>query len=204
MRLIVGLGNPGPEHAGDRHNIGFMAVDVIARRHGLGPFRKRFDGETAEGRIGDHRILLLKPTTYMNLSGNAVVKALAFYRLEATDVIVIHDELDLRPGKVRVKRNGGAAGHNGLRNIDSHIGRDYLRVRLGIGHPGEREAVLSYVLRSFSRADLDWLAPLLDEAADALPLLLDGDENAYMTRLAQNAPPPAPLAGNGEDPNDGI
>ena len=119
------------------------------------------------------------------------MKALAFYKLEAADTIVIHDELDLRPGKIRVKRNGGAAGHNGLRNIDSHIGRNYLRVRLGIDHPGEREAVLAYVLRTFARADLRWLAPLLDEMADALPLLLDGDENGFMTHVAQKAPPPA-------------
>ena len=192
MRLIVGLGNPGGRHARNRHNVGFMAADAIARRYGLPPFRSRFKGELSEGPIGSERRLLLKPQTFMNLSGEAVLAAASFYKIRPVEIVVLHDELDLKPGKVRVKRGGGAAGHNGLRSIDAMLGADYWRVRIGIGHPGVKELVLPYVLQNFA-ADEDWLAPLMDVIADTIPLLLDGDPPAFMSEVARRtAPPPAP------------
>jgi PTH1 family peptidyl-tRNA hydrolase len=185
MPLWVGLGNPEPGMARQRHNIGFMALDTIAIRHGFSPWRQRFRGLVAEGNVGGEKVLALKPMTYMNASGESVRAAAAFYKLPAETITAFHDELDLVPGKVRVKRGGGAAGHNGLRSIDQQLGTpDYWRVRLGIGHPGARERVLGYVLGDFAKADLGWLVPLLDAVADAAPLLAAGKTEDFMTRVA--------------------
>ena len=192
MLLLVGLGNPGAEHTNNRHNIGFMAVDEIIRRHSFGPYRERFNGLATEGRIGNTKILALKPTTYMNESGLAVGNAARFYKLEPDDIIVLHDEIDLAPGKVRVKRGGGAAGHNGLRSIDGHIGKDYLRVRIGVGHPGDKDEVERYVLRNFPREDMRWVEALSGAIADALPLLLGGDGAGFMSKVALLTAPPKP------------
>ncbi len=161
MKLFVGLGNPGAEYAFNRHNVGFMAVDAIASAHNFPAWRKRFQGAACEGKLGRGNVLLLKPGTYMNESGRAVGEAVRFYKLELSDVVVFHDELDLAPGKVRVKTGGGVAGHNGLKSLTAHIGNDYVRVRIGIGHPGSREAVTHHVLSNFLKADRDWLEPLL-------------------------------------------
>lgn len=184
MFLVVGLGNPGPEYAGNRHNIGFMAADAIARRHGFGPFRAKFQGLAADGVIGGAKVLLLKPMTYMNLSGQAVGTAARFHKIPLEHVIVMHDELDLAPGRVRAKTGGGSAGHNGLKSIDAHLGREYRRVRLGIGHPGDRDRVTGHVLKDFAKADREWLDPLLEAIADAMPLLLAGDESAFLNKVA--------------------
>jgi peptidyl-tRNA hydrolase, PTH1 family len=189
MQLWVGLGNPEPGMARNRHNIGFMAVDTIAIRHRFGPWRQRFKGLTAEGMVGAHKVLALKPRTYMNASGEAVQAAMAFYKLAPEAVVAFHDELDLAPGKVRVKRGGGAAGHNGLRSMDRLLGTaEYWRVRLGIGHPGDKEHVLGHVLGDFGKADRDWLIPLLDAVADAAELLADGKAEAFMTKVALLGP----------------
>ena len=161
MKLFVGLGNPDPGYARHRHNIGFMAADAIAAAHGFGPWRAKFRGQIAEGRLGPEKVLLLKPGTYMNLSGDAVRAALQFYKLEPGDVVVFHDELDLAPGRVRVKTGGGTAGHNGIRSIAAHIGPDFTRVRLGIGHPGDKRLVSNYVLGDFAKADAEWVDDLL-------------------------------------------
>src|SRR5687767_3840507 len=161
MKLFVGLGNPGGEYAFHRHNVGFMAVDAIAASHSFPAWRKRFSGVAAEGKLGGETVLLLKPQTYMNESGRSVGEAIRFYKLDLADVIVFHDELDLAPGKIRVKRGGGVAGHNGLRSLTAHVGNDYWRVRIGIGHPGHRDLVTHHVLRDFAKADRDWLKPLL-------------------------------------------
>lgn len=190
MLLLVGLGNPGPEHERNRHNIGFMAADVIRRRHGFGPWRARFHGQIAEATVAGMKVLALKPTTYMNRSGVAVSEAARFYKIAPADVIVLHDEMDLVAGKVRVKRGGGSAGHNGLRSLDAHIGPDYRRVRLGIGHPGDKERVLGWVLEDFRKSDAAWLEPLLEAVAEALPHLLKGDDPGFMTRVALLAPVP--------------
>ena len=206
MRLLVGLGNPGPGHARQRHNVGFMALDAIAAAHGIAPFRARskFSGEIAEGTIGNTRVLALKPTTFMNNSGQAVGAAMQFHKLEAQDVIVLHDELDLAPGKVRAKLGGGNAGHNGLRSIAAHIGSDFWRVRIGIGHPGDRDVVHRFVLSDFAKADADWVRPVLDAIADATPQLLAGDDSGFMTRVAHLAPPPKPATDpDGEAPDEG-
>ena len=192
MQLLVGLGNPGARHAENRHNIGFMALDEIARRHRFAPWRKRFQGEVAEGRIGGAKVLALKPRTYMNESGRAVGEALRFFKLAPEAVVAIHDEIDLKPGKVRVKRGGGAGGHNGIRSIDAHIGKDYWRVRLGIGHPGGKELVHGHVLRDFAKADRDWLDTLLDAVGGEIALLMAGDEGAFMSRIARVMTPPRP------------
>jgi peptidyl-tRNA hydrolase, PTH1 family len=189
MQLWVGLGNPEPGMARNRHNIGYMAVDTIAIRHRFGPWRQRFKGLTAEGMVGAHRVLALKPRTYMNASGEAVQAAMAFYKLPPEAVVAFHDELDLAPGKVRVKRGGGAAGHNGLRSMDRLLGTpEYWRVRLGIGHPGNKEQVLGHVLGDFGKADRDWLIRLLDAVADAAELLADGKVEAFMTKVALLGP----------------
>lgn len=190
MRLIVGLGNPGPRHARQRHNIGFMAVDAIARCHGFGSFRTRFSGEIAEGEVAGVRLHLLKPQTYMNLSGEAVGAAARFYKIPPGEIAVIHDEIDLAPGKLRVKRGGGAAGHNGLRSIDAAIGADYWRVRLGVGHPGMKELVEAYVLQGFDAEDRLWLAPLIDAIAEAMPLLVTDDAAGFMSKVALILRPP--------------
>jgi PTH1 family peptidyl-tRNA hydrolase len=192
MRLLVGLGNPGESYAGNRHNIGYMAADRIVRRYSFSAWRTKFHGRIAEGVVAGEKTLVLKPETYMNLSGQAVGEAARFLKIPPQDVIVVHDELDLRPGKVRVKRGGGAGGHNGLKSIDAHLGADYWRVRLGIGHPGDKDLVTPWVLSDFAKADETWLEPLLDAVAAELPTLLAGDENGFMTRLAQAMPAPTP------------
>jgi PTH1 family peptidyl-tRNA hydrolase len=185
MLLWVGLGNPEPGMARNRHNIGFMALDVIASRHGFNPWRQRFKGLVAEGTIGGRKILALKPMTYMNLSGESVRAAATFYKLPVEDIVAFHDELDLVPGKLRVKQGGGAAGHNGLRSMDRMLGSpNYWRVRLGIGHPGEKDRVLGYVLGDFGKDDRDWLQCLLDAVADAAPLLACGKAADFMTKVA--------------------
>jgi PTH1 family peptidyl-tRNA hydrolase len=185
MKLWVGLGNPEPGMARNRHNIGFMAVDVIAIRHGFSPWRQRFKGLIAEGSVGGEKILALKPQTYMNDSGESVQAAAAFFKLPPETITAFHDELDLVPGKVRVKRGGGAAGHNGLRSMDRMLGTpDYWRVRLGIGHPGVRERVTGHVLGDFAKVDRDWLIPLLDAVAEAAPLLAQDKPEDFMTRVA--------------------
>lgn len=185
MLLWVGLGNPEPGMARNRHNIGFMALDVIAIRHGFSPWRQRFKGLVAEGNIGGQKILALKPLTYMNASGESVQAATGFYKLPLEAITAFHDELDLVPGKMRVKQGGGAAGHNGLRSMDRMLGAsDYWRVRLGIGHPGSKDRVLSYVLGDFAKDDRDWLVALLDAVADAAPLLAGGKPPDFMTKVA--------------------
>ncbi len=185
MKLWVGLGNPEPGMARQRHNIGFMAIDTIAIRHGFSPWRQRFKGLVAEGHVGGEKILALKPMTYMNASGESVQPALAFFKLRPEDITVFYDELDLIPGKVRVKRGGGAAGHNGLRSMDRMLGSpDYWRVRLGIGHPGDKARVTGHVLGDFAKADRDWLIALLDAVADEAPLLAAGKPEDFMTRVA--------------------
>ena len=190
VALVVGLGNPGPQYAGHRHNIGFMALDRAATDHGFGAWRAKFQGEIAEGRIGDKRVLLLKPTTFMNESGRAVGEAMRFLKIAPTDVIVIHDELDLAPGKCRFKLGGGHAGHNGLRSIHAHIGTEYARVRLGIGHPGDKNKVAGYVLHDFARADQDWLDNLLRGFSDGLPKLVQGDDAGFQNAVALRMNPP--------------
>ena len=184
MKLFVGLGNPGAEYAFNRHNVGFMAVDAIAASHGFPTWRKRFSGLAAEGRLGREQVLLLKPQTYMNESGRAAGEAMRFYKLDESDVVVFHDELDLAPGKLRVKAGGGVAGHNGLKSLTAHLGNDYTRVRIGIGHPGHRERVVGYVMHDFAKADEDWLEPLLSAIAEAAPYLADGANDKFQSQVA--------------------
>jgi peptidyl-tRNA hydrolase, PTH1 family len=185
MLLWVGLGNPEPGMARNRHNIGFMAIDTIAIRYGFAPWRQRFKGLVSEGNVAGEKILALKPQTYMNESGASVQQASAFYKLPTEAITAFHDELDLVPGKVRVKRGGGAAGHNGLRSMDRILGtQDYWRVRLGIGHPGQKERVLGHVLGDFVKGDREWLLPVLDAVADAAPLLVEGRPEDFMTKIA--------------------
>ena len=189
MKLIVGLGNPGAKYAENRHNIGFMAVDRIAADHGVGPWKARWQGLAAEGRLGDARVVLLKPQTFMNLSGQSVGEAMRYLKLTPADVVVLHDELDLAPGKCRVKQGGGHAGHNGLRSIHQHIGADYARVRLGIGHPGHKDRVASYVLSDFAKADHDWLDDLLRGVSDGAAALAAGEDARFMTAVAARVAP---------------
>jgi peptidyl-tRNA hydrolase, PTH1 family len=183
MLLIVGLGNPGPGYAGNRHNIGFMAVDAIAKRHGIGPFRRRFQGVSAEGPLGGERVLLLLPGTYMNESGRAVAEAVNFYKLGLPDIVVLHDEIDLEPGKVRVKTGGGSAGHNGLRSISAHVGNDYRRVRIGVGHPGVKDMVHGYVLSDFAKSERDWVEALCGIIADNADLLAKGQDASFQNKV---------------------
>jgi PTH1 family peptidyl-tRNA hydrolase len=183
MLLLVGLGNPGARYAGNRHNVGFMTVGAIAKRHGIGPWRRRFQGVTAEGPIGGERLLLLLPGTYMNESGRAVAEAAHFYKLTPDDITVVHDELDLTPGKVRVKVGGGVAGHNGLRSITEHIGNDYRRVRIGIGHPGVKDMVHAYVLNDFAKSDRDWVEALTTIIADNADLLAKGEDASFQNKV---------------------
>jgi len=191
MRLVVGLGNPGSRYARNRHNIGFMVAAAIARRYGFSAFRSRFKGELAEGVIGAERLLLLCPQTFMNASGEAVLAAMSFYKIAPGEIVVIHDELDLRPGKVRVKRGGGSAGHNGLRSIDAMIGPDYWRIRIGIGHPGVKELVHPYVLMNFTAEEMRrWVVPLVDAVAETTPVLLEGAPDAFMSEVARRFAPP--------------
>lgn len=184
MQLLVGLGNTGDAYRSNRHNIGFMAVDAIARAHAFPTFRSKFRGLVAEGTIAGERVLLLKPQTMMNRSGDSVAAAAGFYKVEPGAVTVLYDELDLAPGKVRVKTGGGNGGHNGLRSLDAQIGPGYRRVRLGIGHPGAKERVIGHVLSDFHKVDRDWLEPLLDAVASNIGLLLKSDENSFMNKLA--------------------
>ncbi len=190
MKLFVGLGNPGSGYARNRHNIGFMAMDRIASDHGFGPWKAKFQGEVTEGRLGSDKVLLLKPGTFMNRSGQSVQAAMQFYKLEPADVVVFHDELDLAPGKCRVKQGGGHAGHNGLRSIHGHIGEAYGRVRLGIGHPGHKDAVAGYVLHDFPKADENWLDDLMRGISDGAAQLADGDTGKFMNAVALRVAPP--------------
>ena len=190
MKLLVGLGNPGSDYAGHRHNIGYMAVDRIAADHGFGPWKRAFKGLVSEGRLGADKVVLLKPETFMNASGQSVQAAMAFYKLAIGDITVFHDELDLAPGKCRVKVGGGHAGHNGLRSIHANIGEAYGRVRLGIGHPGHKDAVAAYVLHNFAKAEQDWLDDLLRGISDGAPSLADGDGGRFMNAVALRMVPP--------------
>ena len=183
MFLLVGLGNPGTKYAGNRHNIGFMAVDEIVRRHGFSAWRKKFHGEISEGTLGMEKSLVLKPLTYMNESGQAVGDAIRYLDIEPERVIVIYDEIDLMAGKVRVKLGGGAAGHNGIRSITAHIGPHYTRVRLGVGHPGDKTLVHPHVLSDFAKADKVWLTPLLDAVAEYAALLVEGDTATFQNKV---------------------
>lgn len=189
MLLLVGLGNPGPKYAGNRHNIGFMAVDAIARAHGFGPWKKKFQGELAEGHIDGVRTLLLKPQTFMNESGRSVGEAANFHKLNATDIVVFYDEIDLAPGRFRMKTGGGAAGHNGIRSIiASPVGEGFRRGRMGVGHPGQKELVQHHVLSDFHKAEADWLQKLLDACAKAAPLLAKGEDERFQGEVMRLAP----------------
>jgi peptidyl-tRNA hydrolase, PTH1 family len=192
MKLLVGLGNPGAKYQNNRHNIGFMTIDRIAADHGFGPWKKAFQGLAAAGQIGEEKVILLKPETFMNLSGQSVQAALAFHKLKLADVTVFHDELDLAPGKMRLKQGGGHAGHNGLRSIHAHLGDAYGRVRLGIGHPGHKDLVADYVLHDFGKADQDWLLPLLAGVSSGATSLIAGDAAAFGTKVAQGLTPAKP------------
>lgn len=183
MKLLVGLGNPGAKYAHHRHNVGFMAVDAIHDRHGFGPWRAKFQAEIAEGRLGGERVTLLKPMTYMNESGQAVGQAARFFKIAPDEMLIAHDEIDLPPGKIRLKKGGGHGGHNGLRSLHAHLGDDYHRLRIGVGHPGRKEAVPGYVLRDFPKADADWLVPLLAAIADNAPLLAEGKASTFANKV---------------------
>ena len=183
MRLVVGLGNPGARYAGNRHNIGFMAAEAIAHRHGLPPWRRRFQGLVTEGPIGSGRGLLLMPGTFMNESGRAVVEAAQFYKLGVDDIVVLHDELDLPAGKLRMKIGGGNAGHNGLRSITAHVGNEYRRARLGIGHPGDKNEVHNYVLNDFAKSERDWVRALCDIIADNAEMVVKGDDAGFQNKV---------------------
>jgi PTH1 family peptidyl-tRNA hydrolase len=183
MRLLVGLGNPGERYVGNRHNIGFMAVSEIAKRHGIAPWRRRFQGVVCEGPIGRERALLLLPGTFMNESGRAVAEAAHFYKLPLTDITVFHDEIDLPPSKVRVKLGGGIAGHNGLRSISEHIGNDYRRVRIGVGHPGNKDMVQHYVLGDFAKSERGWVEALIGILADNAELIARGEDASFQNKV---------------------
>jgi peptidyl-tRNA hydrolase, PTH1 family len=183
MLLFVGLGNPGARYVANRHNIGFMAVEAIARRHNIAPWRRRFQGVAVEGLVGGERALLLLPGTFMNESGRAVAEAANFYKCGMSGIVVFHDELDLPPGKLRVKTGGGNAGHNGLRSISAHVGNDYRRVRIGIGHPGDKDRVHDYVLQDFAKADRDWVDTLVDAVADSADLMAKGQDASFQNKV---------------------
>jgi PTH1 family peptidyl-tRNA hydrolase len=183
MLLIVGLGNPGRRYAGHRHNIGFLAGDEIPRRHRFSPWRARFEGETSEGTIGDEKVLLLKPATYMNESGRSVGQAMRFYKIASGGIVVIYDELDLPPGKLRMKAGGSSAGHKGLSSVAAHVGSEFRRMRIGIGHPGAKELVNAYVLHDFAGEDRDWVDPLLAAISDNVPQLVAGNDSTFMNRV---------------------
>jgi peptidyl-tRNA hydrolase, PTH1 family len=202
MLLLVGLGNPGAEYAAQRHNVGFMAVDAIQSRHGFAPWRRRFNAAVAEGTLAGEKVLLLKPQTYMNESGRAVGEAARFYKLEPKDIVAIHDEVDLAPGKVRMKAGGGSAGHNGLRSLSGAIGDDYRRLRIGIGHPGVKEMVPHHVLHNFAKADRAWLEPLLDAIADNAGLLAEGKDATFANRLHEAIAPPRPAKAKPAKPTE--
>lgn len=183
MRLFVGLGNPGAKYQGHRHNIGFMAVDQIARRHGFAPWRRRFQGETSEGTLDRERVILLKPTTFMNDSGQSVGEAAHFFKIGLDEIVVFHDELDLPASKLRIKTGGGHAGHNGLRSIDAHVGNAFRRVRLGIGHPGIKAMVHNHVLSDFAKSEQPWVETLLDAVADNAGLLATGKDSSFQNKV---------------------
>ena len=183
MLLFAGLGNPGTKYANNRHNVGFMAADAIARRHSFAPWSKKFQAEIAEGKIGGEKVLLIKPQTFMNLSGQSVGEAMRFYKVEPSAVTVFYDEIELPAGKVRVKVGGGSAGHNGIRSLDQHIGKHYRRVRIGVGHPGVKEMVHGHVLGDFAKSDREWLDVLLDAIAGNAELVAKGDENGFMNKI---------------------
>lgn len=200
MRLLVGLGNPGPRYAYNRHNIGFMALDDIVERHGLSPWRKRFQGETADGLIAGEKVLALKPMTFMNESGRSVGEAARFLKLAPEEVVVLYDEIDLAPGRIRVKLGGGAGGHNGIRSIDQHLGNNFWRVRLGIGHPGLKHLVHGHVLGNFTDEEEAWLDPLLEAVAKEAPLMVRGEMNAFMSKVSQALlPPKEPKGASGKE-----
>ena len=184
MLVIVGLGNPGPEHAGQRHNVGFMAVDRIAARHRFGPWRRRFRGRLAQGALAGRRTLLAKPETFVNLSGRCAAEIARFYKLGPERIVACHDEIDLAPGKLRLKRGGGAAGHNGVRSLIAHLGPEFRRIRIGVGHPGRPDRVMGHVLRDFGADDRDWLEAVLDAVADAAPLLAQDQDDRFLSRCA--------------------
>ena len=190
MRLFVGLGNPGAKYARNRHNIGFMALDRIQSDHGFAPWRGKFQASVSEGRFGSDKVVLLKPETFMNLSGQSVGEAMRFFKLAPEDVVVFHDELDLAPGRLKVKSGGGHAGHNGLRSIHGHIGAEYDRVRIGIGHPGHKDRVAAYVLHDFAKADEDWIDDLLRGISDGAEALARGDGGRFMNAVALRTAPP--------------
>jgi PTH1 family peptidyl-tRNA hydrolase len=190
MKLFVGLGNPGAKFAGNRHNIGFMALDRISGDHTFKPWRDKFQGQISEGSLGAVKVCLLKPATFMNLSGQSVQAAMEFYKLTPADLVVFHDELDLEPGRMRLKQGGGHAGHNGLRSIIQHLGPDYTRVRLGIGHPGHKDQVANYVLSDFAKAEQEWLARLLEGISDGAGALAAGDGAAFGNKVALKVTPP--------------
>ena len=192
MRLFVGLGNPGAKYARNRHNVGFMALDAIATGHDFSPWRGKFDGQVAEGRLGGEKIVLLKPETFMNNSGQSVGKALRFFKLPPTSTIVFHDEIDLAPGKCRVKDGGGHAGHNGLRSLHQHIGPDYGRVRIGVGHPGHKDKVTGFVLHDFAEGDQDWLDDVISGISDGVVSLAQGDSGRFMNAVAVRVKPERP------------
>ena len=200
MKLWVGLGNPGAKYARNRHNIGYMAVDRIAADHGFSPWRAKFQGSLIEGRFGSEKVALLKPETFMNLSGQSVGEAMRFFKLEPQDVTVFQDELDLAPGKLRVKTGGGHAGHNGLRSLHAHIGEGYVRVRLGIGHPGHKDRVSGYVLSDFAKSDQDWLEDLLRGISDGAGDLAAGDTGRFMNAVALRTTPQRPSGGTSAKP----
>ena len=200
MQLFVGLGNPGAKYVRNRHNVGFMALDQIAGDHGFSPWRGKFQGSLTEGRLGDDKVILLKPETYMNNSGQSVGEAMRFYKLTPARVTVFHDEIDLAPGKLRVKQGGGHAGHNGLRSLHAHIGADYARVRIGVGHPGHKDAVPGYVLRDFPKADEEWLDDMLRGIGDGAPHLAAGDTGRFQNAVALRMQPARPRANTGAVP----
>ncbi|MCU0831360.1 MAG: aminoacyl-tRNA hydrolase [Rhizobiaceae bacterium] len=206
MLLIVGLGNPGAQYKHNRHNVGFMAVDAIARLNGFSNWSRKFQGEVAEGRLGDTRVLLLKPQTYMNLSGQSAQAAAQFHKIPLENIIVLYDELDLAPGRLRVKNGGGSGGHNGIKSLDAHLGPGYRRVRIGIGHPGDRALVHNYVLGDFAKADADWLTPLLDAVAANAALMVEGDGSLFLNKVAVATgaqPIKARREGSGQPPPKG-
>lgn len=190
MQLFIGLGNPDAKYAKNRHNIGFMVMDALAEAYSFDPFKSKYHGLLAEGRIGSEKVLLLKPQTFMNKSGISVSEAVNFYKLDGSQIVVFYDELDLPPGKLRMRRGGGFAGHNGLKSINAHMGADFRRARLGIGHPGDKAKVNGHVLGDFAKADAEWLADFLKALCDHAPLLAEGDDATYQTRVVEAMKPP--------------